>query len=344
MRRVLLTLSVLVLAAPGVAAAAPKAPTPVSPANGATTQYLPALGWNAVSGADHYVYQLAADLGFNSPVSVSGASVLETYNTWASFKTAVPNGKYYWHVRAVDSAGKVSPWSAPRTFTKTWQGDTVALSPADGATIQFPTNPTLKWQPVPGAAKYEITVASADDLSTLDGKPAKGVETDASQYTIPTGLSAGTTYYWSVTPIDGAGNRGTAPSEPWRFTWKWTSTTHLTFEDLAPAADVVDPRFSWDPIPNAARYDVEINSDQNFAIGSKFCCTAPTVATTLSPVTVLQNNRYYWRVRGIDADGNFGQWNYWTNPTTHEAFFRKTFDTRDPGDSEPVDPEPAHGR
>ncbi len=335
MRRVLLTLSVLVLAAPGVAAAAPKAPTPVSPANGATTQYLPALGWNAVSGADHYVYQLAADLGFNSPVSVSGASVLETYNTWATFKTAVPNGKYYWHVRAVDTAGKVSPWSAPRTFTKTWQGDTVALAPADGATIQFPTNPTLKWQPVPGAAKYEITVASADDLSTLDGKPAKGVETDASQYTIPTGLSAGTTYYWSVTPIDGAGNRGTAPSEPWRFTWKWTSTTHLTFEDLAPAADVVDPRFSWDPIPNAARYDVEINSDQNFAIGSKFCCTAPTVATTLSPVTVLQNNRYYWRVRGIDADGNFGQWNYWTNPTTHEAFFRKTFDTRDPGDFNP---------
>ena len=50
----------------------------------------------------------------------------------------------------------------------------------------------------------------------------------------------------------------------------------------------------------------------------------------------LLNNRYYWRVRGIDADGNFGVWNYWSNPTTHEAFFRKTFDTRDPGDFNPA--------
>ena len=335
MRRALLSLSVLVLAAPGLAAAAPRAPIPVSPGNGATTRFLPALGWKAVSGADHYVYQLAADAGFNSPVLVSGASVLETYNTWASFKTAVPNGKYYWHVRAVDRAGKVSPWSSARMFSKTWQGDTEVVSPGDGATIQFPTNPTVKWQPVAGAAKYEITVASVSDLSTLDGKPAKAVETDASQFTVSGGLSAGSTYFWTVTPIDGAGNRGTPPSEPWRFTWRWTSTTHVTFEDLAPAADVVDPRFSWDPIPNAARYDVEINSDAGFAAGSKFCCTAATVATVLSPATVLPNNRYYWRVRGIDADGNFGVWNSWTNPTAHEAFFRKTFDTRDPGDFNP---------
>jgi hypothetical protein len=335
MRRVLLSLSVLVLAVPGVAAAAPRTPIPVSPLNGATTSFVPALGWQAVSGAHHYVYQLAADSGFNSPVSVSGASVLETYNTWATFKTAVPNGNYYWHVRAVDAAGKLSPWSSPRLFRKQWRSDTTVLSPGDGATITFPTNPTLTWAPVAGAAKYEFTLASDADLSSLDGQPAKGIETDASSYTVTSGLAAGSTYFWSVTPIDAAGNRGTAPTEPWRFTWKWNSTTALTFEDLAPAGDVVDPRFSWDQIPNAARYEVEINSDAGFAAGSKFCCTAPTVATTLTPTTVLLNNRYYWRVRGIDANGNFGVWNYWSNPVTHEAFFRKTFDTRDPGDLTP---------
>ncbi|MDX6378598.1 MAG: large repetitive protein, partial [Gaiellaceae bacterium] len=343
MRRVLLSLSVLVLAVPGVASAALRAPTPVSPANGATTTYVPAIGWTAVAGADRYVYQLAADAGFNSPVAisgstvvVSGASVLETFNTWATFKTAIPNGNYYWHVRAVDKAGKLSPWSAPRLFRKQWRGDTTVISPGDGATITFPTNPTLTWAPVAGAARYEFTLASDPALSSLDGKPAKGIETDASSFTVTSGLSAGSTYFWSVTPIDAAGNRGTAPAEPWRFTWKWNSKTDLTFEDLAPAADVVDPRFSWDPIPNAARYEVEINSDAGFAAGSKFCCTVPTVATTLTPTTVLLNNRYYWRVRGIDADGNFGVWNYWSNPVTHDAFFRKTFDTRDPGDTNPA--------
>jgi hypothetical protein len=335
MRRVLLSLSVLVLAAPGSASAALRAPTPVSPANGLTTKWVPAFGWKAVPGADHYVFQIAADAGFNSPVEVSGDSVLVTYNTWASVKLALPNGNYYWHVRAADKAGKVSGWSTPRLFRKVWRGDTTVISPGDGATIQFPTNPTLKWTPVQGAAKYEFTLASDPDLSSLDGQPAKAVETDASSYSVNTGLSAGSAYYWSVTPIDAAGNRGTA-SDTWSFTWKWNSTTTLTYEDLAPAGDVVDPRFSWAPIPNAARYDVEINSDAGFAAGSKFCCTTSTVATVLSPSTVLLNNRYYWRVRGIDPDGNVGVWNYWSNPVTHEAFFRKTFDTRDPSDTTPA--------
>lgn len=334
MRRVLLSLSALFVAAPGVAVAAPSAPTPVSPANGSTTVYVPALGWKPVAGADHYTFQLAADSGFNSPVEVSGATVMETYNTWATSKYALPNGTYYWHVRAVDAAGKVSGWSATRSFVKKWLGTTAPISPGDGATIQYPTNPTIKWQPIPGAAKYEVLFASTSELSSLDGQPVKAVETDAPAYSVNSGLTANSTYYWAVTPIDAAGNRGTQ-SPIWSFTWKWKSTTDLTFEDLAPAGDVVDPRFSWDPIPNAARYDVEINSDAGFAAGSKFCCSTATVATTFSPDTVLLNNRYYWRVRGIDANGNVGTWNYWTDPNNGNPYFRKTFDTRDPGDTNP---------
>jgi hypothetical protein len=332
MRRVLFILTVLALALPSAASAAPGRPTPTEPGNGAVKPWVPAFGWKPVSGADHYVFQMAADPGFNSPVMTSGDTVVETRNTYATWKLAIPNGTYYWHVRAVDAKGNLGAWSTVVRFVKRWVGTTTPLSPTNGATLAYPQNPTMKWKAVDGAAKYEFTIASDPDLSSINGAPAKPVETDSNEYTYTAGLSAGTTYYWSVTPIDGEGNRGAA-SVPFSFKWQWNSTTTLTYTDLAPAPNVVDPRFSWAPVPNAARYDVEINSDASFAAGSKFCCTTPTVGTVLTPTTVLQNNQYYWRVRAIDPDGNFGVWNYYSDPLGN-PFFLKTFDTpvQDPND------------
>ena len=57
------------------------------------------------------------------------------------------------------------------------------------------------------------------------------------------------------------------------------------------------------------------------------CCSDPTTGTSLSPTQLLANNTdlpggesgYHWRVRGIDLDGNAGQWN-------QGQTFRKAFD------------------
>jgi len=76
-------------------------------------------------------------------------------------------------------------------------------------------------------------------------------------------------------------------------------------------------------VPGAARYEVEINPSVDFAPGSKVCCTGTTLATSLSPTKVFHDNKYYWRVRAIDLDGNAGVWNYGTP-------FTKTFDNVPP--------------
>jgi hypothetical protein len=327
MQRVLLFL-VLTLAFPASAMAGLAAPTPRYPDDGASFTAVPAFGWSGVSGADHYALQVAADAKFDSPVGTGGDGAIDTRNTWATMKKSLPNGKYWWRVRAVTKTGGVGPWSFGSAFRVAWVGQATPVSPVNGATISYPDNVTIKWNPVAGAAKYVLLVASDADLSSFDGEPVKPVETDTSSYTILTSLSPGQQYYWSVTPVDAEGNRGVA-STVVSFTWLWPSVTVPHWHDLAPSADVVDPQFSWDPIPGAVRYEVEINSDQSFASGSKFCCSKPTVATVLSPKTVLLNNRYYWRVRGIDADGHNGEWNDWVDV---DPFFRKTFDTRDPGD------------
>jgi hypothetical protein len=80
----------------------------------------------------------------------------------------------------------------------------------------------------------------------------------------------------------------------------------------------MDPRFSWDAVPGAARYEVEVNSSQDFAAGSKVCCSSTTIATSLTPTVLFKDNVYYWRIRAIDPDGNAGIWN--VGPSFSKAF------------------------
>jgi hypothetical protein len=71
----------------------------------------------------------------------------------------------------------------------------------------------------------------------------------------------------------------------------------------------MDPQFSWDPVPGAASYQVEVNPSQDWAVGSKVCCDDTATGTSMSPLALLPNNTYYWRARAVDADGNAGAWN-----------------------------------
>ena len=75
------------------------------------------------------------------------------------------------------------------------------------------------------------------------------------------------------------------------FNWLWPSTTATHLQDLNPATEAYDPSFSWDPVPGAARYEVEINSSSDFAPGSKVCCNGTSIATSLSPMQALQGQR-----------------------------------------------------
>ena len=75
------------------------------------------------------------------------------------------------------------------------------------------------------------------------------------------------------------------------------------------APEMFDPQFSWDPVPGATKYEVEVNSSVDFAPGSKVCCSQLTTSTSLAPTVVFRDNTYYWRVRALDAAANAGVWN-----------------------------------
>ena len=280
-----------------------------------TQSTLPPFRWAAARGADHYEFELAADRSFSSPVLSYGGH-FTTRNTVATVDKAVPDGKYWWRVRAVSKGGSVSGWSIG-TVTKRWSAAPALAAPTNGGQITYPRDPLiLSWKPVPGAANYSVALASDPRLAALVG--GRRTTTGAASFVPPLVLADGT-YYWAVTPLDAQGNEGRQSSVR-SFTWRWPSGVKTHFADLVDAPEVVDPQLSWDTVPGAARYELDVNFSKDFAPGSRVCCSAPVIATSYSPTKLLPNNTYYWRVRAVNANGKAGDW------SVAESFM-KTFDT-----------------
>jgi len=308
----------------GPARGAVTRPTQTAPAAGAVVQFVPSFAWTPVAGAEKYEFQISADAGMNSPVLGSGYDDFFTKNTRATLKKTIPNGTYYWRVRASNAADEVSKWTEPRSFRKLWNLQPAIQSPGSGAALTFPANPVvLNWSGVPGAAHYLVSAASDPTLGSLvlhyvnQDDPKGPPNVAATSAAITSALAPGS-YYWSVTPVDAEGNRG-VPTPVASFNWLWPTVTTTQLEDLNSAPEAFDPRFSWGAVPGAARYEVEVNASVDFAPGSKVCCDGDTIATSLSPTKVWKDNVYYWRVRALDPDGNAGVWNY-------GGSFTKTFD------------------
>jgi hypothetical protein len=294
--RVAPALVLIPLAFTGSGYASLGAPNLTGPADGSTAQSPSVFAWQSVSGADHYVFQLGGASGFN-PFQYA----VDTKNTQVALLSALQAGDYTWRVAAVASGGAQGPWSAVRSFTIDWSDTAAPQSPDDGDTIVYPEPLLLNWDTVPGAQEYRLTVSTAADLSTpVGGTP---VTTAASAYALTARLPNGT-YYWGVTPIDAQNHDGT-PSAVYSFTYSWPNDTTLSLNDLDSRPEVFDPQFSWTAIPGAAYYKVDVNTDSNFPSGSNVCCTGKTVATSLTPVTLLPAAQaYYWRVTPYDSTGS----------------------------------------
>jgi len=65
------------------------------------------LAWQPVLNGVTYKIQIAKDAGFVTKV------VNDTLDT-PSFSSTLPDGRYFWRVRAFDPYGAKGPWSAVR--------------------------------------------------------------------------------------------------------------------------------------------------------------------------------------------------------------------------------------
>jgi M6 family metalloprotease-like protein len=157
----------------------------------------PTFMWKPVTGGHTYHIQVDEDKQFRSPEQ----DVIGGIGALTHIASELPDGTYYWRVRAINSVGAPGAWSTRWWFTI----DTVApaapalVSPVDGARV---TNKKLRleWTAVAGAYRYELQ---------LDSNPAFPLPIIANgsktTYKLPTPLGQAI-YYWRVRAVDRAGN------------------------------------------------------------------------------------------------------------------------------------------
>lgn len=294
---------------PAASWAAPAPPAPALPADGTTVESVPAFSWKKARGAARYEFQLSADANFGSIVLGQGKGSFTTLNTAATIAKSLPDGTYFWRVRGINAKGDAGRWSEERRLVKSWSTSPMLLGPGSDTAVTFPTTPLiLRWSAVPRAFKYNVYIATDPGLGSLViGERGGPVQTSGTVFSPGVSLAPGR-YYWAVEPVDAANHRGRR-SAVGSFVWSWPTVTPTSTTDLIADQRVMDPRFSWDPVPGAVAYQVEVNASSDFASGSKVCCDELSTGTSLAPVNLQPNNVYYWRVRALDPEGNAGQWN-----------------------------------
>lgn len=285
--------------------AALAAPEPVGPGSveGGVVQFPQAVAfrWKPVPGAVQYRVEYSTDEDFASnvtslsPTTATSLTPSDPLNRTSSGSTV----QWYWHVRA-EFQGKtglvVGPYSDPLSFRILWSQKPTTQTPAAGS-IQY-SDLRFTWTPVSGAASYKVELASNPEFS---GTPPIEPQTVYGTTWVPTKTLLSTDYYWRVTPIDGAGNPGTASSTV-MFTKFWGRQTGesapITDPEAYPTphqgtADVQNPELipvdkfelSWDPLARATSYDVTVTpvNDNNPAT-PETVLTCRTASTSVTPI------------------------------------------------------------
>ena len=254
---------------------------------GNDAQGRPTLKWNAVSGAAKYEVYRARSLNGDY---IKYSTVTGTSYTNISY---IENGNtYYYKVRALDAKGTAGAWSS--VVSVTYKQTLSAPAVTGGNDAQG--RPTLKWNAVSGAAKYEVYRARSKDGDYIKYSTVTGTS-----YTNTSYIEDGNTYYYKVRALDANGRAGA-----------WSSIVSVTYKQTLPAPTVTGgndaqgrPTLKWNAVSGAAKYEVyrARSKDGDYI---KYSTVTGTSYTNTSYIE--DGNTYYYKVRALDANGTAGAW------------------------------------
>ncbi len=165
------------------------------PANNANTLIPCVFKWNAVAGADSYVWQVSRNDQFTDLVC-SRETVQPQFNSGLQTNLK-DNTDYYWRVRT-RKANAVDAWSTGQKITANKFG---IISPANNASAVSLT-PTISWDNVSATASYTVEIAKAADFS--ESNQVFKQTLSATSVTLSSGiLLSSTNYYVRVSVSDG---------------------------------------------------------------------------------------------------------------------------------------------
>ncbi len=258
---------------------------------GNDAQGRPTLKWNAVSGAAKYeVYRARSKNGdYIKYSTVTGTSYTNT--------GYIENGNtYYYKVRALDANGTAGAWSSIVSVTYRAASTGTLSAPTVTGGNDAQGRPTLKWNAVTGAAKYEVYRARSKDGDYIKYSTVTGTS-----YTNISYIENGNTYYYKVRALDANGTAGA-----------WSSIVSVTYKQTLPAPTVTGgndaqgrPTLTWKAVTGAAKYEVyrARSKDGDYI---KYSTVTGTSYTNTSYIE--DGNTYYYKVRALDANGTAGAW------------------------------------
>ena len=303
------------------------APSPLSPAAGASVTVPFRISWSAVSdpaGVVAYNWQVSRTTAF------TGTSIV-IQNSTGGTRTNAPvsglaNGTYFWRVQAVNGNNVQGAWSAVRSFNVTGQSATApgspVLNPAKGGTTFFHPleHISFDWSAASGAGAY-VVEASRDPSFPIEGKiVTDNVDTLSSGFTFHSSLQG--TWFVRVYAVNtqfgkvGDTNGGVAviagrPSNTISFSVQFTNPVGPPPALLAPATGSTQSlpvTVSWTDgyNPQDLGYELEVSKDSRFSDCEPLLlsCQFFRQSTTSRALTSLSPGTWFWRVRSIQGDSS----------------------------------------
>jgi hypothetical protein len=288
-------------AGPWVVAAAPPAPSPVSPADGASVTEPFTISWTAVSDPSGII-------GYNWQVSSSSTftAVLLQNSTNGATQDSVSglaNGTYFWRVQAVNGAFEQGAWSQPRSFTVTGAGGAPSLAPPKGYSTFHPSEVmTFIWSAVPGAATYVLQYSSDPSFPVSASGEFNNIPDTTFSFAIagPEG-----NYFARVFAVDSNGVFS-APSNVISFSVFYNNP-------IPPPPAIVSPvnnptltlpvTLTWQHVanPQPSGYEIQIAKDSAFQTIEE---DDPQLNGPTRVVLSLTPGQKFWRVRSAQGDSS----------------------------------------
>lgn len=201
--------------------------------------------------------------------------------------SAVPGRTYYYMVTAVDMGGKEKD-SAIKSITCDCARPVVSIT-----TNASSGKPSLKWNAVDGAAKYEVYRATSKN-----GTYTKMYTTTSTSYTNSSAVP-GTTYYYKVKAICGKSSYGNSA---------YSVVKSITCDCARPTVTVKcnentgKPVLSWKAVDGASKYYIYRSTDG----GKTYKYWDSTSKTSYTNSGAEAGKTYYYKVKAVCGKSSYG--------------------------------------
>ena len=246
------------------------------------------FSWQRDDAARAWRVQIAADAGFSR-------LLLEalTEEPMVQWEETLPDGRYYLRLRALDADG-LEGLNRDHPFELDLRPLPPPLTaPAEGER-NYDGNVTFAWG-LPEEAHGFVLQLSPTSHFGQEVQEIRLQAVDRHVAQLPPG-----TWYWRMASLNDKGERHL-----------WGAAQSFKVQPLPAAPPAAETRaeagqvhLAWLPVAGAARYELQLGKTSDLAAP---LIEQQTAATRVS--LPLRPGKYFWRVRGLEADGQAGAWN-----------------------------------